>query len=90
MNELRKGGLAAALTASNLAVAVELVYADSVAYVPSANTLGLLDVVSVGDLTTSPLSPVAPSLFVASSSNLCSDAKIGISPNTFLISCRAI
>ena len=46
-NTLRNSGFAALLTASRLAAPV-LVYADSVAYVPSAKTLGLLPPPSLG------------------------------------------
>ena len=90
-NSLRRGGFAAAFTASNRAEVV-LVYADSVAYVPSARTLGLPPP-SFGLSSFFPLpSPSSPtsSVPLASSSNLCSDANIGISPNTFLISRRAL
>jgi hypothetical protein len=77
---LLNGGFAAALTASNFTV-VELVYAVSVAYVPLANTFGLpLSVLLFSFSLASLLSPPA------SSNSRCSDAKIGISPKTFLIS----
>lgn len=83
---LRSGGLAAALIASNFAV-LALEYAVSVAYVPSASILGLpppsLLTFSLSSLPSSPFSTEA------SSSNFCSEARIGISPMAFLTSLKA-
>jgi hypothetical protein len=88
LNSLRRGGLEADFTASNLATAA-LVKAVSVAYVPSANTFGRVAAAFSFSLDSPPSSSRTPSPLtfpLASSNNFCSEAKIGISPNTFLIS----
>ena len=80
---LLKGSLEAALTASNL-VLLTLVNAVSVAYVPSARTLGLLLPVA-GVVSFS-----SPSSLLASSNNRCSEARIGISLITLRNSWKAL